>query len=99
MCLISNMAGLILPTSFVWGEFASMGTADAQPVGSYFSSGADQGSIIGNPLADMLWGAGGLVHAWPANQSENPYTSVPNSNVPTLLIGGTLDFETPAQNV
>jgi TAP-like protein len=45
-----------------------------------------------------LWGAGGLVHAWPANPGENQYTSVQNSNVPTLLIGGTLDFETPAQN-
>jgi pimeloyl-ACP methyl ester carboxylesterase len=96
--LLSNMAGLILPTSFVWGEFASIGMADAQPVDRYFSSGADQGSIIGNPLADFLWGAGGLAHAWPANPSENQYTSVQNSNVPTLLIGGTLDFETPAQN-
>jgi len=98
MWLLSNMAGLILPTSFVWGEFASIGMADAQPVNRYFSSGTDRGSIIGNPLADFLWGAGGLVHAWPANPSENQYTSVPNSNIPTLLIGGTLDFETPAQN-
>src|ERR1700722_15115665 len=98
MWLLSNMAGLILPTSFVWGEFASIGAADAQPADRYFSSGADQGAIIGNPLADFLWGAGGLAHAWPANPSENQYTSVPNSNIPTLLIGGTLDFETPAQN-
>jgi pimeloyl-ACP methyl ester carboxylesterase len=96
--LLSEMAGLILPTSFVWGEFASVGTADAQPAERYFSSGADRGSIIGNPLAEFLWGAGGLVHAWPANPGENQYTSVRNSNVPTLLIGGTLDFETPAQN-
>ncbi len=29
--LLSEMAGLILPTSFVWGEFASIGLADAQP--------------------------------------------------------------------
>ena len=96
--LLSEMAGLILPTSFVWGEFASIGMADAQPVERYYSSGADRGSIIGNPLADFLWGAGGLVHAWPANPGEDQYTSVQNSNVPTLLIGGTLDFQTPAQN-
>ena len=96
--LLSEMAGLILPTSFTWGEFASIGMADAQPVERYYSSGADRGSIIGNPLADFIWGAGGLVHAWPANPGENQYTSVQNSNVPTLLIGGTLDFETPAQN-
>jgi hypothetical protein len=72
--------------------------ADAHPVERYYSSGADRGSIIGNPLAQFIWGAGGLVHAWPANPGENQYTSVQNSNVPTLLIGGTLDFETPAQN-
>ena len=39
-----------------------------------------------------------MLHAWPANPGENQYTSVQNSSVPTLLIGGTLDFETPAQN-
>ena len=96
--LLSAMANLVLPQSFVWGEFASIGMADAQPVERYFSSGADRGSIIGNPLGEFLWGAGGLVHAWPANPGENQYTSVQNSSVPTLLIGGTLDFETPAQN-
>ncbi len=95
---LSTMAGLVLPSSFVWGEFASIGMADAKPVGRYFSSGADQGSIIGNPLGEFLWGAGGMAHAWPSNPGENQYTSVQNSNVPTLLIGGTLDFETPAQN-
>ena len=95
---LSAMANLVLPQSFVWGEFASIGMADAQPVERYFSSGADRGSIIGNPLGEFLWGAGGMAHAWPANPGENQYTSVQNSNVPTLLIGGTLDFETPAQN-
>ena len=96
--LLSTLANLTLPQSFTWGEFASIGMADAQPVERYFSSGADRGSIIGNPLGEFLWGAGGLVHAWPANPGENQYTSVQNSSVPTLLIGGTLDFETPAQN-
>jgi len=96
--LLSLMADLALPQGFTWGEFASIAMADAQPAERYFSSGADRGSIIGNPLAEFLWGAGGLVHAWPANPGENQYTSVQNSNVPTLLIGGTLDFATPAQN-
>ncbi len=95
---LSAVANLVLPQSFVWGEFASIGLADAQPAERYFSSGADLGSIIGNPLAEFLWGAGGMAHAWPANPGENQYTSVQNSSVPTLLVGGTLDFETPAQN-
>ncbi len=96
--LLSTLAHLTLPQSFVWGEFAAIGMADAQPVDRYFSSRADRGSIIGNPLGNFLWGAGGLAHDWPANPGENQYTSVPNSSVPTLLVGGTLDFETPAQN-
>jgi pimeloyl-ACP methyl ester carboxylesterase len=94
---LSAFANLVLPQSFAWGEFASIGLADAQPAERYFSSGADRGSIIGNPLAEFLWGAGGLAD-WPANPGENQYTSVQNSSVPTLLVGGTLDFETPAQN-
>ena len=96
--LLSWLSEVVLPQSFTWGEFASIGMADTQPVERYFSSGADRGSIIGNPLGEFLWGAGGMAHAWPANPGENQYTSVQNSNVPTLLIGGTLDFETPAQN-
>ncbi|HWD53603.1 MAG TPA: alpha/beta fold hydrolase [Acidimicrobiales bacterium] len=96
--LLSLFSDLTLPQSFTWGEFASIGMADAQPAERYFSSGAGGGSIIGNPFTEFLWGAGGLVHAWPANPGENQYTSVQNSNVPTLLIGGTLDFATPAQN-
>ena len=96
--LLSVLSGLVLPQSFTWGEFASIGMADAHPAERYFSSSTDRGSIIGNPATEFLWGAGALVHAWPANPSENQYTSVQNSNVPTLLIGGTLDFETPAQN-
>jgi pimeloyl-ACP methyl ester carboxylesterase len=96
--LLSLMSDLTLPQSFTWGEFASIGMADAQPAARYFSSGAGGGSIIGNPFTEFLWGAGGLAHSWPTNPGENQYTSVQNSNVPTLLIGGTLDFETPAQN-
>jgi pimeloyl-ACP methyl ester carboxylesterase len=95
---LSLMSGIVLPQSFVWGEFASIGMATAQPVERSFSSGAGGGQIIGNPFAEFLWGGGGLVHAWPANPGEYQYTSVQNSNVPTLLIGGTLDFQTPAQN-
>ena len=96
--LLSTMANLTLPQSFTWGEFASIGMADAQPVKRYFSSGANRDSIIGDPLGEFLWGDGGMAHAWPANPGENQYTSVQDSSVPTLLIGGTLDFETPAQN-
>src|ERR1700733_12168684 len=96
--LLSTLANLTLPKSFTWGEFASIGMADAQPVERYFSSGADRGSIIGNPLGEFLWGDGGMAHAWPANPGENQYTSVQNSSVPTLLIGRGRELWPTAQN-
>ena len=37
-----------------------------------------------------------LANAWPANPDDNQYSRVRDSKVPTLLIGGTLDFATPA---
>jgi pimeloyl-ACP methyl ester carboxylesterase len=96
--LLSVLGGLILPTSFNWGEFASVGQVDAPAAARYFASGRAQGSIIGNPATEFLWGGGGLPAAWPANPSQDQYASVRKSDAPTLLIGGTLDFETPAQN-
>src|SRR5215469_7312271 len=96
--LQSLLGGLILPTSFTWGEFASIGKADAHTAARHFASTSERGSIIGNPANEFLWADGALLRAWPANPSENQYTTVPNSSVPTLLIGGNLDFETPPQN-
>jgi len=96
--LMSLLGGLLLPTSFTWGEAASVVQLDARAAGRYFSSAAGHGSIIGDPASDFLWSDGGLVGAWPANPSRNQYTTVPTSDVPTLLIGGTVDVQTPAQN-
>jgi hypothetical protein len=72
--------------------------ADAHTAQQVFGSATGRGSIIGNPQNEFIWGDGGLLHAWPASPGENQYTTVPDSTVPTLLIGGTLDFQTPPQN-
>jgi pimeloyl-ACP methyl ester carboxylesterase len=96
--LMSVLSGLVLPQSFTWGEFAAAGQLDVHAAQHYYSSSGGRGSIIGNPGTDFLWADGGFATAWPANPSVNQYTSVPNSDVPTLLIGGTVDVQTPAQN-
>ena len=94
----SLLAQFAFPQSFVWGELASVGRADARAAKRYYSSNAHRrGSLIGNPGTDFLFAGGGLVDAWPANPTENQYTHVRTSNVETLLIGGTLDFSTPPQ--
>jgi len=65
----------------------------------YFASGPRRSdSILANAGTEFVYAGGGLVNAWPAAPDENEYIDVRNSSVPTLLIGGTLDFATPAVN-
>lgn len=96
--LMSFLGSLILPSSFTWGEAASVVQLDAGPAARYFSGAAGHGSIIGDPGSDILWSGGGLVSAWPANPSRSQYATVPDSDVPTLLISGTVDVQTPARS-
>jgi pimeloyl-ACP methyl ester carboxylesterase len=96
--LQSLLADLFFPTSFVWGELAATGLQDADAADAYYAAGGDHGSILGNPGTDFDWGGGRLADAWPANPSHREYDRVRTSNVETLLIGGTVDFSTPARS-
>ncbi|TMR97093.1 alpha/beta fold hydrolase [Nonomuraea basaltis] len=94
---LSVLADLVFPESFVWGEFAASGMIDAEAVDAYYRSGGDPGSILGNAAADFLWAGGRLTKAWPASPDHAAYRQVRPTEVETLLIGGTVDFSTPAQ--
>src|ERR1700729_857983 len=95
---LSVLAQLTFPSSFVWGDLAAIGRSDATYAKHFYASGANRGSLIGSPGNDLIWAGGHLLNAWPANPDENEYTHVQNSNIPTLLIGGNLDFATPPEN-
>ena len=95
---LSAMANLALPSRSPGASLRASGwpmrslsSATSAPA----RTGARSSAI---PSGTSCGGQEALLHAWPANPGENQYTSVQNSSVPTLLIGGTLDFETPAQN-
>jgi pimeloyl-ACP methyl ester carboxylesterase len=92
----STLATLAFPESFVWGDMAAVARSDAQAAKRYFSTNHSD-SIIGSPGTDFLFSGGRLLHAWPANPTENEYTHVRTSKVETLLVGGSLDFATPPQ--
>ncbi|HST19170.1 MAG TPA: alpha/beta fold hydrolase [Gaiellaceae bacterium] len=96
--LFSVFAGLAFPRGQVWGEVAATGRTDAECAKQYFASHADRGSVIGAPGSDLLYAGGRLLNAWPANPDENEYAHVQDSQVPTLLVGGALDFAAPPQN-
>jgi pimeloyl-ACP methyl ester carboxylesterase len=95
--LLSLAAELMFPRAQVWGDVASIGRADHASAKRLFAAGGNKGSVIGSPGTDLVWAGGKLVGAWPANPDENEYTHVQDSSIPTLLIGGQLDFATPPQ--
>jgi pimeloyl-ACP methyl ester carboxylesterase len=95
--LESLATDLLFPRAQVWGDVAAVSRADAHAAARYFAvSHARRGSIMGDAGTEFVWGGGRLLHAWPANGSEDQYTSVQTSQVPTLVIGGDLDGATPA---
>ena len=95
--LLSVAAQLMFPRAQVWGDVASIGRGDAASARRFFAAGRNKGSVIGSPGTDLVWAGGRLLDAWPANPDENEYTRVRDSRIPTLLIGGELDFATPPQ--
>lgn len=97
---VSTFSGLIFPTSFVWGESAAIGMADAPYANAYFAAHPqeERDTVLGNPGTAWYWANGALATAWPAAPDATEYSQVRTSETDTLLIGGTLDFTTPPQN-
>ena len=95
---LSTLGDLVLPGSFVWGEFASFGMIDAPAAQRYYDAGGDPGSTLGNAATDLLWGGpAGFHRVWPDSPDNAEYRTVRTSDVETLLVGGTVDFSTPAE--
>jgi pimeloyl-ACP methyl ester carboxylesterase len=94
----SLLAQLAFPEEQVFGDVAAVGRVDVGDADRAFAPAADRGSIIGNPGTDFLWGGGRLLDAWPAEPDEDEYDRVRTSDTETLVINGSLDFATPAQN-
>jgi RND superfamily putative drug exporter len=96
--LLSTISQLVFPTVQVKGDVAAVSRADAAFAERYYATARDRGSILGGPGTDFLWAGGRLRTAWPAGPDDDQYSHVRTSQVPTLLIGGNLDFATPPQN-
>ena len=93
----SFVARMTFPEAFVWGEMAAVSRADTWAADRYAAKGPHRDdSILGNPGTKFIWAGGELTHAFPAAPDSNEYSRVRDSNVPTLIVNGTLDFATPA---
>ena len=93
---MSLMANLAFPRAEVWGDVAAASRADVTAARRHFAAAGGTASTLRDAGSDFLWAGGRLIDGWPSNASDDQYSRVQNSNVDTLLIGGALDFATPA---
>jgi pimeloyl-ACP methyl ester carboxylesterase len=96
LALMSLAYDFILPDMMTWGEFLAVGgSADGEPGRDYRGEFASAGGILGAPMSELIWGS--TPAGWPAICMDDRYRRVEPSDVETLLVGGSLDFATPAE--
>jgi pimeloyl-ACP methyl ester carboxylesterase len=95
---MSVLSELQLPSSMVWGEFASFAMIDAPAAQRFYQSGGDPGSVLRSDGTNFLWGGpAGFSTVWPDSPDNAPYRTARTSTVETLLVSGSVDFSTPAE--
>jgi pimeloyl-ACP methyl ester carboxylesterase len=94
---LSLMSGIAFPDAMVWGEYAAMGTQDADAVKAFYADGAGREGILGAPGTDFGWAGGGMADTWPRSPGHAEYAQMQRSEVETLVVSGNLDFATPPQ--
>jgi len=96
LALMSMAYDFIVPKSFVWGDFFTKGgSADLDPNRDYAATLRAPDSIIGSPVAFVIWAP--LSQAWPQDKMPSELSEVHPTNVETLLVSGSIDFSTPAE--
>ena len=98
MALVSAAFLFMLPADFAWGDSASKAYSadyDFDPSVDYVAEVTPGPHLIGSPGSSMGWAAAGF---WPANKIPDEYRTAQLSSVETLMLSGTLDVSTPAQN-
>jgi pimeloyl-ACP methyl ester carboxylesterase len=94
LAMISLVAGMVFPSSFVWGETAATGSIDTAIALEYLAQADLGGTILGTP--GSTWMFGGL-SAWPASALPQEVLQVQPSDVEILMVSGAIDFSTPPQ--
>ena len=91
--LMSLVWDAIFPEAFTWGAFYSAGmSADFDPSRDYAAELDPPDSVLGSPLSLLFF-----TTDWPTEHIPRELRQVQQSDVETLLIGGTVDFATPVE--
>ena len=98
MAMVTAAMKFMLPKDHAWGESASKALSadyDFDPSADYVAEVTPDPYLLGSPGSTMGWAAAG---SWPANKIPDEYRAAQPSSVETLMLSGTLDVSTPAQN-
>ena len=98
MALVTAAMGSMLPKGYAWGESASKALSadyDFDPAADYAAEVTPGPYLLGSPASTLGWAAAG---SWPTKKIPDEYRTVRPSSVETLLLSGTLDVSTPAEN-
>jgi pimeloyl-ACP methyl ester carboxylesterase len=98
MALLSAAFGFMLPPNLAWGDNTSKAYSadyDFDPSVDYMAEVTPGPYLLGSPGASLGWAAAEI---WPAKKIPDEYRSAQLSSIETLMLSGTLDVSTPAQN-
>jgi len=80
------------------GDYSGMAMVtdyDFDPTADYIAEVTPDPYLLGSPGSTIGWTVAG---SWPANKIPDEYRTAQPSSVETLMLSGTLDVSTPAQN-
>lgn len=96
MAILTLIGPSMFANASVWGHNAALRTSLGQfvPERDYRAELNPPDSIIGSPATTAAYAE---YTAWPVNLIPEEYRQVQPSDVETLLVSGSIDFNTPAQ--
>ncbi len=96
LALMSMAYDLSVPKALIWGDlFLKGGSADLDAQRDYAAGLRAPDSIIGSPLAYLIWAP--LSQGWGKDLLPAELRQTQPTDVPTLLLSGSVDFSTPAE--
>ena len=98
LALLSLAYNRVLPSMMCWGDLASKAvSADFDASRDYVAEMDPPSATLGSPLGKLLWGSSHY-GSWPIQPLPREYRGLRDSEVPTLLISGSIDFSSPAES-
>lgn len=93
LALMTLAYNFMFPSMITWGDLASKATsADFDKNRNYSTEMDPPGSILGSPFSKLLWS----LTSWPTASIPDEFRKPQSTDVETLLLGGSVDFSTPA---